>query len=510
MKSVIKLLICALSIPFATLNAPASAGTHATPQQMFGPHLRGAPHICETPPRFRPAGAADASARLLYWNEQALRANALDHTMAPLPTTRVFGEQLGPTRTSRALAIIHIAVFDAVNAITGRYPSYTGLTPAPADSSLDAAIAKAAHDTLVALYPSQAASFNERYTQDLLRIAGGRAKNNGVETGRRAAAAILALRASDNVEYMEPIVGVDFFPSNAPGKWRSDPVSMSPLALGAYWDYVKPFVLPSTAAFRPGPPPALTSSAYTAAFNEVKHLGGDGVTTPTRRTQQQTIAGIYWAYDGTPGLGAPPRLYNQIAVEIANRQGAGTVELARILALVNVAMADTAIVLWDMKYDYQFWRPVTGIRESDEGTGPTGLGDGNPNTHGDPRWTPLGSPASNLFAPNFTPPFPAYPSSHAGLGSAMFETLRKVYGTDQIAFTFVSDEFNGMTRDNRGVVRARLPRRFATLAQAEEENGQSRIYLGIHWAFDKTGGFFVGRSVADYIFQRGLVRPGSQ
>lgn len=508
MKPAIKLLIAALSIPLATLAGPASAGTHATPRNMFGPHLCGAPHVCDTPPRFGPAGAADATARLLYWNEQALRANVVDHTMAPLPSLRVYGEQLGPARTSRALAIVQIAVFDGLNAITGGYPSYAGLAPAPAGSSPDAAIAKAAHDTLVALYPSQAASLDERYTQDLRRIADGRAKDNGVETGRRAAAAILALRASDKVEYEEPIVGVDFFVSNAPGKWRPDPVSMSPLALGAYWGYVKPFVLPATDAFRPEPAPALTSSAYTAAFHEVKHLGGDGVRTPTRRTQQQTVAGIYWGYDGTPGLGTPPRLYNQIAVEIANRQGGGTIELARVLALVNVAMADTAMVLWDVKYDYQFWRPVTGIREADEGTGSTGLGDGNPDTRGDPRWTPLGAPASNLFAPNFTPPFPAYPSSHAGLGSAMFQTLRKVYGTDQVAFTFVSDEFNGVTRDNHGVVRPRLPRGFATLSQAEEENGQSRIYLGIHWAFDKTGGFYVGRKVADYIFQRGLVRPG--
>jgi hypothetical protein len=170
-------------------------------------------------------------------------------------------------------------------------------------------------------------------------------------------------------------------------------------------------------------------------------------------------------------------------------------------------MADTCMVLWEVKYDHQSWRPVTGIRESDEGSGPTGLGDGNADTRGDPGWTPLGAPASNLVAPNFTPPFPAYPSGHAAFGSALFETLRKVYGSDQIAFTFVSDEYNGVTRDNSGAVRPRLPRGFATLSQAEEENGQSRIYLGIHWAFDKTAGVSVGRGVASYIFQHGLVQP---
>jgi hypothetical protein len=177
------------------------------------------------------------------------------------------------------------------------------------------------------------------------------------------------------------------------------------------------------------------------------------------------------------------------------------------MALVNVAMADTAIVVWESKYHYNFWRPITAIREADPGTGPTGLGDGNPLTAGDPGFTPLGAPASNLNGPNFTPPFPGYPSGHAGFGGAVFQVLRRYFGTDNIAFTFVSDEFNGVTRDNHGVVRPLLPRTFQTLSQAEEENGQSRIYLGIHFAFDKNDGIAQGRRIAEYIidhaFQRG-------
>jgi hypothetical protein len=175
---------------------------------------------------------------------------------------------------------------------------------------------------------------------------------------------------------------------------------------------------------------------------------------------------------------------------------------------VNVAQADAAIAVWESKYVYEFWRPVTGIREADPGTGPTGAGDSNPATVGDPTFTPLGAPASNLDGPNFTPPFPAYTSSHAGLGGAFFQILRHFYQTDDIAFTFVSDEFNGVTRDNKGNVRPRLPRRFATLSEAEEENGQSRIYLGIHWAFDKTAGSVQGRRVADEVFEQAFVpRP---
>ena len=324
--------------------------------------------------------------------------------------------------------------------------------------------------------------------------------------GRRAADAILAGRVDDGSQHAEPRVGVDFFTSDEPGRWRQDPISLIPLALGAHWGEVRPFVLKAAAEFRVPPPPALDSPEYAAAFEEVKRLGGDGVVTPTERTEDQTIAGIYWAYDGTPSLCAPPRLYNQIAVQIADQMGSNVVELARLLALVNVAMADAAIAIWESKYHYEFWRPVTGIREADEGSGPRGAGDSTPATVRDPTWSPLGAPASNLTGPNFTPPFPAYPSGHAGFGGALFQILRRFYGTDRIAFTFVSDEMNGVTLDNRGVIRPLVPRRFATLSEAEEENGQSRIYLGIHWAFDKTEGIAQGRRVADYVFDHAFGR----
>lgn len=177
-------------------------------------------------------------------------------------------------------------------------------------------------------------------------------------------------------------------------------------------------------------------------------------------------------------------------------------------ALVNVAMADAGIAIWESKYHYNYWRPVTGIREADRETGPTGRGDGNPLTRGNPTFSPLGAPASNLTGPNFTPPFPAYPSGHAGFGGARFETLRRFYGEDDIAFDFTSDEFNGITEDNEGNVRPLKPRTFTSLSEAEEENGQSRIYLGIHWSFDKTEGIEQGRRVARYVFSR-LYRPVS-
>ena len=442
---------------------------------------------------------------LRRWNEIAINASGLDHTPVGPGENRVFGEQLGPVRAARAIAIVHIAIFDAVNAIVGGYQSYTGLPRASATASIDAAIAQAAHDTLIAVFPSQKPSFDALLAEDLNQIPASLAKDEGIYFGRRAAKAILALRAFDGSKHPEPLVDIDFICSNDPGKWRKDPISLIPMAMGAHWNQVTPFVMLSASQFRLPPPPAMESDAYAAAYNEVRRLGGDGDTTPTERTPGQTEIGIYWAYDGTPSLCAPPRLYNQIAVQIANQMGTNTIGLARLLALVNVAMADAGIACWESKYFYQVWRPVTGIREADAGTGPTGLGDGNPNTLCDPTFSPLGAPASNRIGPNFTPPFPAYPSGHATFGAALFHTLRRFYGTDNISFTFVSDELNGVTKDNTGAVRPLSPRSFSSFSQAEEENGQSRIYLGIHWAFDKTGGIKQGRQVVDYIFKRAFV-----
>ena len=474
--------------------------------EAFGPRFH--PDARQVPPdlKHRPRHGVDQASGVRHWNQIAIDASGLDHTPIAPGETRVFGEQLGPGRSSRAMAIVHLAVFDAVNAIEGEYKSYSGVRPAPLGTSMKAAIAQAAHGTLVALFPSQASSFDDQLADDLTEIPGGRLKTNGVALGKRTAAAVLAARANDGSQHPEPRVGIEFLTSKDPGKWRQDPISLIPLALGAYWDEVKPFVLERADQFRVPPPPRLDSREYAVAFDEVKALGGEGVATPTVRTAEQTQIGIFWAYDGTPSLCAPPRLYNQIAMTIAHKMGTDTdaLELSRLLALVNVAMADAGIAVWESKYHHQVWRPVTGIREADEQTGPTGLGDGNPATAGDITYSPLGAPASNLSGPNFTQPFPTYPSGHAGFGGALFEMLRNYYRTDRIAFTFVSDEFNGVTKGNNGVARPRVERRFSSLSQAEKENGQSRIYLGIHWAFDATEGIKQGSRVADYVFKNML------
>ncbi len=483
-------LLLGLVLSVLTFAAVLDNGFNA----VFGPLFHPAPNV---PPLVGPRQGLDSLHR---WNVIAINATGLDHTPVAPGENRVFGEQFGPGRSSRAMAIVHIAIFDALDAIVGGYTSYTGTQAAPGPMSVDAAIAQAGHDTLATVFPSQTAIFDAYLAEDLAAVRNAQQKANGIDLGRRTAAAILAMRLNDGSEHPEPLYGVDYIPSDLPGHWRQDPVSLFPLAIGAHWGECIPFVVNSASQFRAPPPPDMTSAEYTAAYNEVKNLGGDGVITPMQRTEEQTFIGTFWAYDATPSLCAPPRLYNQLTVQIADQRRLSAIQFARLLALVNVGTADAAMTVWESKYYYDFWRPITGIRESDPGTGPTGLGDGNPDTIGDTNFMPLGAPASNLTGPNFTPPFPAYPSGHAGFGGTVFEIMRRFYGTDNIAFTFVSDEFNGQTRDHNGNVRPYRPRSFSTLSQAEDENGQSRIYLGIHWIFDKREGITLGNRVADYVF----------
>ena len=488
-----------LLLPFTIASLAFAQGPTGNFRQTYGPFFHPQPAVNANDAR------KFANEPVHRWNKIAIDATGLDHTPVAPGEHRTFGEQLGPGRASRAMAIVHIAIFDAINAAQGKYQSYTGIQSAPHPYSTAAAIAQAAHDTLSSLFPSQRAAFDQELAEDLLGIKAEPPKATGIALGKQVAVAVLVSRVSDGSEVPEPHIGVDYFPSNLPGQWRQDPISQIPTALGAHWGACKPFVIKSTKQFLAPPPPALTSAAYITAFNEAKAVGGDGVVTPTQRTPEQTFIGTFWAYDGTPSLCAPPRLYNQITVHIADQTKLKPLELARLLALANVTMADAAMTVWESKFYYNLWRPVTAIRESDPGTGPTGRGDGNDATIGDPSFTPLGAPASNLVGPNFTPPFPTYPSGHAGIGGALFQTLRRFYRTDHIGFTFVSDEFNGVTKDDKGNVRPYMPRSFSTLSQAEEENGQSRIYLGIHWRFDKTEGIAQGRKVASYVFDHAFL-----
>jgi len=200
------------------------------------------------------------------------------------------------------------------------------------------------------------------------------------------------------------------------------------------------------------------------------------------RTADQTQAGMFWAYD-RKGMGSPLMIYDEAVMTIAQLKHNTMRQNARLFALFGMAEADSGFTAWNAKYTYNFWRPITAIRNADQ--------DGNPNTVADPNWVPLGAPGDGVV-PDFTPPFPAYISGHSTFGAAAFETLKDFYGTDRVHFTLMSDELPGVLRS------------FNSFSQAAAENGMSRIYLGIHWSFDNLNGQATGRSVADYVFQHEL------
>ncbi len=444
----------------------------------------------QAPPRI-PVNAFD---RLWMWNEIALDTTAIDHTPVQPGQNRIFGEQYGPARSSRAMAIVHIALFEAVNAETHRYQSYTGFRGITGPASLDLAIAQAGHDALVYLYPSQAPRLDAILAVDAQRIAGAPASlQAGRALGQAAAKSITALRDSDGAQVPDPSVGGSFTPIGGVGHWSPDPVSKLTVYLGAYWGQVKPFTLNAGDQFRAPAPPALTDPAYTAAFAQVKTLGGDPrFGTATTRTADQTIQAIFWSYDGTPALCAPPRLYNQVARAIALEHGLRDVsEAARMLALINTSMADAAIAAWDSKWHYQFWRPVTAVRSADQA--------GNTAVKPDPAWYPLGGQATNTRGPNFTPPFPAYVSGHATIGGALFQILRHYY-PDATPFAFISDEWNGLNKDINGTTRPLRPLEFSSLTDAERQNAESRVWLGVHWQFDADQGIIMGNKVGDWVW----------
>jgi hypothetical protein len=463
--------------------------------------------------------AADTTDRVRMWHEVMLDSVALDHTPDP-DTGQVSFTQGGPGRTSRALAMTQIAVYDAVNAFRLQYEPYNRIGRAGRNASMDAAIAWAAYTVLRELYPAQQDRLNEILIKDLFSIRTSyRGHLRGFFVGRRAAYAMLARRAHDYSSNPEPSFGlggrvadgalnVNGDPVNGGTTnvfdWEPDPntpefdVLNFNVSLGAFWGAVTPFTLERGDQFRIPPPPAPGSAKYLQAYQEVASVGGspDNKGTPSTSTDETRFTGNFWGYDAVPLLGTPPRAYNQIAAQIATEQGVDDpVELARLLAMVNAALADSGVAAWDSKYYYNYWRPVTGIRRDD----------GVPETATDAAWDPVGVSIINVELPpgeafvRPTPPFPAYPSGHATFGASMFQILTAFFG-DDTPFTFVSDEYNGEGVDPiNGAPRPLAPVFFPTLSAGQVDNGISRVYNGVHWNYDDIQGQALGENIAAHI-----------
>lgn len=441
--------------------------------------------------------------QVMYWNAILLEASRRDHSQGYSN-----GQQPGPTATSRAMAIVHLAIHDAVAYMNKPGAAYLKkkhslAMPKPSGAKLEDVIDGAAYTALKAMYPQYTDYFDDSLSQS---------QPVGFNFGGQIAQALIEARAGDGSTGQAPPP----LPK-AYGTHVADPYNPGQGMLGPQWGDVTHFVGPrKPLADFPGRglPSFLANAHYLQDYEEVRDLGAKE---RAGRSAEQELIGLYWGYDGAQGIGVPPRLYNQIARKVA--EGMSVSESAELFAQLNVALADAGIDAWHYKYVQNLWRPVVGIRNE------TPVGDR------DCFWAPLGAPQTNKLGTRpTTPPFPAYPSGHATFGAALFQTLRLRSGgaaltTQDVldaeteaaptaeALNFISDELDGRALDTDGSVRTRHDRQITSYARGTWENSVSRIYLGVHWRFDglpRNGadniggvplGLAIGRQVHDFFNQ---------
>ncbi|MEO0477066.1 MAG: chloroperoxidase, partial [Planctomycetota bacterium] len=399
-----------------------------------------------------------------------------------------------PGSASRAMAMMNLAIYDSVALSSGTDAFYTydadfGI----GDASSKVAASQAAYTVLSSIYgDTQQAKLDALLSNSLSMFSDGASKTDGISLGTSVADAIITKRSTDGYDSF-----VQYTPSGEIGGWEADPVNPDQEAWGPNWGNVQAFAIDSVDSYLPGPSPSLDSVAYADAYDEVKALGSIDSTT---RTAEQTEIGLFWAYD-REGLGTPLSFFNQAIQNVAEQEGNTFKENAELFAMASVAMADAGIVAWNSKFEYDLWRPVSGIRQGDE--------DGNDLTIGDVAWTPLGAPDGEELT-GFTPPFPTYVSGHAKFGGALFEVLTLWYG-DDLTFTLTSEELLYLLEDGNedllaayGLEGLEDAERTFTFSEAALENSDSRVYLGIHWNYDSTEGQWAGEQVAASLFHEGF------
>jgi len=393
-----------------------------------------------------PASAEDNM--VLQWN--AIASNSIVVVAAK-----------SPAAAAPLFAIVQGAVYDATNAIDGRYAPFAVVAHAVPGASAEAAVATAAHDVLVGRLPSQKADLDAAYAASLAAIPDGDAKTDGIALGAEVASGWLALRADDG--YEAPVPPYDVPPG--PGNWeRTPPGFADPIAM--WLPYLMPFTLRSGDQFRPEAPPSLRSKAWAVDYNEVKLVGAKN--SPVR-TPAQTEAALFWV-ENTLGQ------YNRAWRELARKQGLSLADSARMLAMLDIAAGDAVIVCWDAKYTFNFWRPVTAIRAGDT--------DGNKDTIADPTWEPS----------IVTPAHPEYPSGHSTVSSAVAQVAAAFFGTDKMSWTI--DSLSSRNPDGSPSVH-----HYARFSDVAREVIGARIWAGIHYRTACLQGAAGGKKVAHQLLK---------
>ena len=378
-----------------------------------------------------------------------------------LSIVRTPGAQPPTIHSTRNFAMMHVAMFDAVNDIAARFSPYlVRQSTEPRSASPVAAADQAAHDVLLALYPDFQSMLDAQLQEDLGQVADGLEKTNGIAVGARAASEVVAFRANDGSN----IVPLPFKGGGAPGDYQLTPPNLAPADF-RQWPDVDLFALARADEFQPAPPPELTSEEYVRAFNEVKSLG---IAVSTTRTAEQTVIGKFWN-------GNIQDFWNEIAQTAAAAHHLSLIQSARLFALLNMSLADTTISFFEAKYTYNFWRPVTAIRLAGE--------DNDPRTLADPSWLPLTTK---------TAPDPSYPGAHSAISFAGAEVLRAYFG-DRFTFDVTSESLPDVTRH------------FTSFTAAAEEAGLSRIYAGQHFRTDHNAGKLLGEQVAESVIETMLL-----
>jgi hypothetical protein len=365
---------------------------------------------------------------------------------------------------TRPLAMVHVAIYDALNSFDRVYTPYVDFVNVEAGASREAAVAQAARDTLAGMFPSQTAIYDAALAAQLSRLPPAAAVS-GSRVGTEAARAVLDRRANDGWNRPNPT----YLLPDMPGFWKPVPPQNTPAGFVHYPD-VTPFVISSARQFLVEQPPVLTSQLYTTDFNEVKALGS---ATSTTRTADQTLVARLFAAVPTTTTTSIPAVWQNLTRDLIRSRGLTDLEAARLYALINTTFHDSLFTSMSGKYLYGFWRPVTAIREADR--------DGNPDTVADP----------NFLALIPTPPYPSYPGNYACIGSAMTTVFTRYFGRDDIPFTITWAEPSGpgITRSYNG------------FRQLADEAARSRVYGGIHFNFDTTSSYGVCGPLGEYVFE---------